>query len=273
MARNDIGAVVEPAAAALREVRVQTVELELNFGQGPAGSALAHQTIHLLGPPLARVCAFAASHSWIRVEESAEGFDVSVDTSRIADLRGTITLKGPTDELVTPVHVDVQPGSHPQQSLKAEPLNIPERKLVSAPPPPVSIPASSPATTAQIVTDSNAGAAKESTTPHPHENPRHRIMVIAGAVLIFVVIAIASTAIVLLNQPSTDSAISGGPALSTGPGSACARDLAALITGSGAYRISILAGNDSYGSDMADNTVKNLLDYSVKHAEMISDEP
>ncbi len=257
MVRNDIGAVVEPAAAALREVRVQTVELELNFGQVPAGSALAHQTIHLLGPPLARVCVFAASHSWIRVEESAEGFDVSVDTSRIAELQGTITLKGPTDELVIPVHVDVQPGSHPQQSLKAEPLNIPERKVVSAPPPPVSI-ASSPATTAQIVTDSNTGAAKESTTPHPHD-PRHRIMVIAGAVLLFVVIAIASTVIFLLNQPSS-SVISSGPALSTGPGSACARDLAALITGSGANRISILAGNDSYGSDVADNTVKYLLD-------------
>ncbi|HET9256962.1 MAG TPA: hypothetical protein VFO16_17440 [Pseudonocardiaceae bacterium] len=136
MARNDIGAVAEPAAAALLDVRVQTAEPELNFGRMPAGSAPVHQTIHLLGPPLARVCAFVASHAWIRVEESAEGFDVSVDTSRIGDLRGTITLKGPTGELTIPVHVDVRPSSQPQQSHRAaEPFSMPEQGLVSASPP------------------------------------------------------------------------------------------------------------------------------------------
>lgn len=177
MARNDIGAVAEPAAAALREVRVQTVEPELNFGQVATGSAPAHQTIHLLGPPLVRVCALETSHSWIRIQETAEGFDVSVDTSGTGDLRGTIILKGPTDELVIPVNVEVRPVSPPPQPLNVEPPKLPEQRPVSIPPP-IPAPTSPPVTTtAPNPRDSKADDAVKPTPPQPPDKPRRGIAV------------------------------------------------------------------------------------------------
>ncbi|MGB6162252.1 MAG: caspase family protein [Pseudonocardiaceae bacterium] len=195
MARNDIGAVAEPAAAALHEVQVQTVQPELNFGQVATGSTPAHQTIQLLGPPLARVCTFEASHSWIRVEETAEGFDVSVDTSGTGDLRGAITLKGPTGELVIPVNVQVRPVPQPPRSLNVQPPDIPEQRSVSDPPH-VPDPASSPiTTTAPTPTGSEAGARVDPTPPQPRGKARRSIavpLVIAGVVLLFAGVVIVS---------------------------------------------------------------------------------
>lgn len=185
IARNDIGAVAEPAAAALREVHVQTVEPELHFGQVVTGSVPAHQTIHLLGPPLARVCAFEASHSWIRVEETAEGFDVSVDTSGTGDLRGAILLKGPANELVIPVTVGVRPVSQPQRSPNVEPADTPPEHRVFSAPPPVPDPVSPPI--APTPTDSEVGRAADRTPSKPRGNPRRRIAVLSvvGVVLMF----------------------------------------------------------------------------------------
>lgn len=189
MARNDIGAVAEPAAAALREVRVQTVEPELSFGQVVTGSTPAHQTIHLVGPPLARVCAFEVSDSWIRVEETVEGFDVSVDTSATGDLRGAVVFKGPADELAIPVDVHVRPVPPPPspRPLDQEPADAPEQRPVAAPSP-VTIPASPPITTAPPAsTDSKAGAAADHTPSKKRGNPRRRAvgLSVAGLFLLF----------------------------------------------------------------------------------------
>jgi Caspase domain len=173
MTRNDIGAVAEPAAAALHEVHVQTVEQELNFGRVTTGSVPAHQTIHLLGPPLARVCAFDASHSWIRVQETTEGFDVSVDTSATGELRGSITLKGPADELIIPVNTEVRPVvSLSQQPLNVEHPDIPEQRPVSTPPL-VPDPPSPPIT---------ATTPAEPTPPQPGGKPRRRNRVPLAAI-------------------------------------------------------------------------------------------
>lgn len=109
LVRTSIGYVAEPAASALREAALQTVEKELHFGQVTRGSSPPHQTIHLLGPPLARACTFQASHSWIHINETTEGLEVSVGTSQAGALRGDITVKGPVGETVIPIDAEVTP--------------------------------------------------------------------------------------------------------------------------------------------------------------------
>jgi hypothetical protein len=114
IARTDIQYVAEAADAALREVAIQPEEHELHFGQVAEDSSPSPRTIHLLGPPLARTCAFQASDNWIRVQETSEGLDVSVDTSTAGRLHGDIALTGPTGEAVITVDVEVMP--NPPQS-------------------------------------------------------------------------------------------------------------------------------------------------------------
>jgi Caspase domain/Kelch motif/Galactose oxidase, central domain len=142
-ARTDIQYVAEAAAAALREAAIQVVEQGLHFGQVAKGSGRPHRTLHLLGPPLVRACTFRASHSWIRLEETAEGVDVSVDTSHVGALRGDIAIRGPTGEplAVVPVEVDVvsgQPGpavAEPGPAPKPEPEPTPAPEPEPAPKP------------------------------------------------------------------------------------------------------------------------------------------
>ena len=121
-AGTDIRYVADAAAEAMREAAVRTVERELHFGQVAKDSSLAHRTVRLLGPPLARACTFQASGSWIRVGETAEGLDVSVDTSRAGTLRGDITIKGLTGEAVIAVDVEVTPGLDQPPSPSARPI-------------------------------------------------------------------------------------------------------------------------------------------------------
>lgn len=107
VARTDIRYVADSAAAALREAALQVMERDLDFGQAVQGSDSPHRTVHLLGPPLARSCTAQASHDWIRIEETPEGLDVSVDTSVVGSFHGEITCTGPTGGVVVPVDVAV----------------------------------------------------------------------------------------------------------------------------------------------------------------------
>jgi uncharacterized RDD family membrane protein YckC len=111
LARNDIRYVADPAAAALSQAALHPEETELHFGETRQGSAPPHRTVRLLGPPIARACTPRASHAWIRVEETAEGFDISVDTSNAGILRGTLDLKGPTGEAVIAIDVELLPAA------------------------------------------------------------------------------------------------------------------------------------------------------------------
>jgi hypothetical protein len=146
--RTDIQYVAEAAAAALREAVIQTAEHELRFGQVAKDSSPAHRTVHLLGPPLARTCTFQASANWIRVEETSEGFDVSVDTATAGKLHGDIALTGPTGEAVIIVDVEVTP-SPPQ-------------------PPPTAKPSPS---RDELTTDNRAQASTPTRTPPPDGPP------------------------------------------------------------------------------------------------------
>jgi Caspase domain/RDD family len=109
LARTDIGYVAEPAAEALRQAALHPEETALHFGEQRQGSAPPHRTFRLLGPPIARACAPRASDDWIRVDETAEGFDVSIDTANAGILRGTLDLKGVTGEAVIAIDSEILP--------------------------------------------------------------------------------------------------------------------------------------------------------------------
>ena len=121
LARTDIQYVADLAAAALSQTAVHPEETELHFGQQRQGSEPPHRLIRLTGLPIARACTPHASHDWIRVNETSDGFDISVDTTSTGTLHGSVDLKGPTGATVIAIDVEVLPqsGVAPQQA--AEP--------------------------------------------------------------------------------------------------------------------------------------------------------
>jgi tetratricopeptide (TPR) repeat protein len=118
LARTDIRYVADPAAAALSQGALHPEETVLHFGEHRQGSAPPHRTLRLLGPPIARTCTSRASGDWIRVDETAEGFDISVDTATTGVLRGTLDLKGPTGEAVIAIDIELV-CSPPQEAEQA----------------------------------------------------------------------------------------------------------------------------------------------------------
>ena len=135
LAHNDIRYVADPAAAALSQAAVRPEETELHFGERQHGSAPPHRTVRLLGPPIARACSPRASHDWIRVNETTEGFDISVDTTRTGTLCGSVDLKGPTGMAVIAIDVELLPQAA-QTATSRRP-----RRPAAQPMPTVAIPA------------------------------------------------------------------------------------------------------------------------------------
>jgi hypothetical protein len=111
MAGTDIKHVADAARVALGEATIRLAEPALHFGQVAEDSDPAHRVVRLLGPPLARACTLVPSHEWIRVDETADGFEVTVDTSAIGTRSGSIAVTGPTGEAVIPIDVEVVPGT------------------------------------------------------------------------------------------------------------------------------------------------------------------
>ncbi len=109
LARTDIQFVADPAAAALRQAAVRPEETQLHFGEQRQGSDPPHRLIRLLGPPISRACAPHSADDWIRITETTEGLDVSVDTTSTGTLRGSVDLKGPTGTAVIAIDVEILP--------------------------------------------------------------------------------------------------------------------------------------------------------------------
>lgn len=126
IARTDIQYVADAAAAGMQDVALGVEEPELYFGQVRQGSDPLHRTLHLLGPPLSRTCTFQASHTWLTVEETPGGFDVSVDTSVVGRRQGSVTITGPTGEVTIPVDVEITPGATEQPPPSSKPAASPE---------------------------------------------------------------------------------------------------------------------------------------------------
>jgi len=113
LARNDVQYVADPAAEALRGAAVHPAEKELHFGRIEPDSVPPHRTVQLLGPPIARACVPRPSHGWIRVDGTADGLDISIDTTYNGALRGSVALKGPTGETTIGVEVHIVPPPRP----------------------------------------------------------------------------------------------------------------------------------------------------------------
>jgi Caspase domain len=109
LARNDIQFVAEVAAAALDQAAVRPEETELHFGRVERGSASPHRVVRLLGPPIARACVPHPLSGWIRVDQTADGLDISIDTAGSGLLRGSLDLKGPAGEGAIAIDVDLVP--------------------------------------------------------------------------------------------------------------------------------------------------------------------
>lgn len=109
VARTDIQYVADLAASALSEASLRPEVTELHFGDQRQGSEPPHRLVRLLGPPIARTCASRASHDWIRVDETAEGLDISVDTTSTGTLRGSIDLKGPAGRAEIAIDIELLP--------------------------------------------------------------------------------------------------------------------------------------------------------------------
>jgi Caspase domain len=174
-ARTDIRFVADPAAKALSEASVQPAKTELHFGRAEHGSAPPHQIVHLLGPPIARACAPRPSHDWIRVDQVAEGLDISIDTTATGTLHGSLDLKGPTGEAVIAIEAEIvsappEPAS-PRLSptgrqdvpdagaLQPEAPHSENAPLATAPPAPPTAPSSGPPPIRRGVAFAGAGIA------------------------------------------------------------------------------------------------------------------
>jgi Caspase domain len=113
---NDIGYIADEANAALHEAAVHPAETELQFKQLEQGSQAPHQTIHLLGPPIARACRADTSHECIHVKQLAEGFDISIDTIQAGAIKGSLHIKGPTGDAAVTIQANISP-TPPQVSI------------------------------------------------------------------------------------------------------------------------------------------------------------
>ncbi|MFF5013035.1 caspase domain-containing protein [Streptomyces sp. NPDC001165] len=107
--RTDTQQVADEARRALDDVRLKPAPARLDFGRVHRGTTVPQRTVTLQGIPLARHCVAHATGKWLRVEESAEGLAVGVDTSGEGRLTGDIALKGVADDAVVHVEAEVVP--------------------------------------------------------------------------------------------------------------------------------------------------------------------
>ncbi|GAA2718683.1 MULTISPECIES: caspase family protein [Streptomyces] len=184
MARKDIRSVATEAGRVLDEMALRARPDRLEFAAVPRGTPAPHGTVQLLGPPLARAAVVRPTEDWLRVMDSPEGLDVSVDTSRTGRFSGDVVLKGAGGEAV--VHVDAE--------------------VVAAPPPPPDVP---PGRTPQPSPQPAPERRREAEHPQGQEPPRaprpaHRAQRATGlaaaaavlgltSVITFVVAAVAAS--------------------------------------------------------------------------------
>ena len=123
---NDIRYVAEPAATALTAAALRPEPDQVTFARVEQGVPVPAQRVRLPGPPITRACTLRPSHGWIRCALTADGFDVSADTSHPGRFEGTIEVKGPTGRATVTVSLDVAapeagPPPEPEPAPAAEP--------------------------------------------------------------------------------------------------------------------------------------------------------
>ena len=192
---NDIRYVAEPATAAAAGAAIRPDPDRVSLGRVRPGAAVPAHQVRLPGPPIARACTLRPSHDWIRCALTADGFDVSADTSRTGRFEGTIEVKGPTGRATVTVELDVAgraaeteagpapevaatPAPAPDSEAGPEPEPVASSAAASAPEPvfasaapatakPVPVPSHAPAVPASPSATGSAGGGT-SRTGRPH---------------------------------------------------------------------------------------------------------
>ena len=134
IADGDIRYVADAASAALAEASLGVTRTELSFGDVPHGAEPPHLAVGLRGPPFARTCSYETSDVRIGAQETADGFDVTVDTSQVGTVDGVVTVTGPTGEGRVAVRAVVTaPAQEPAQATATSPAPAePERRAEPA---------------------------------------------------------------------------------------------------------------------------------------------
>ncbi|WP_051835438.1 caspase family protein [Streptomyces sp. NRRL S-481] len=156
VAGNDIRQIAALAHRALREIRLAPSPDRLDFGLVPKGSPCQEQTVTMNGPPLAGHCVAQPTEPWLRVDPTADGLEVRVDTAAEGHLSGDIALKGVADEavihveaVVGPAHEpapptgpasETPPGTTPRQREPGQGVHDRETAIIESPPSPPSPP-------------------------------------------------------------------------------------------------------------------------------------
>ncbi len=107
VARSDIKYVQDAASEALASAVPAPLPAELHFGTVPQGDLPVAETLRMTGPPLAGAVKVSQSEAWIIATTEPTGVHVSIDTSQTGPHSGTVTLTGPTGQVVVPVTASI----------------------------------------------------------------------------------------------------------------------------------------------------------------------
>ncbi|MFK4869453.1 caspase family protein [Streptomyces sp. CSMPJR101] len=159
VAHNDMRQVADTASAHLREIRLQPSTGRLDFGRLLRDAPVPHKTLTLGGLPLARAFVAQPTEPWLRLTETDDGLDITVDPAAEGRLSADILLKGVADETV--VHVEAELAAAPDD---AEASGQGHARATAAP-----APAQAPAHSAVAPDERRV----PSTARAPHEAPAH----------------------------------------------------------------------------------------------------
>lgn len=124
MAQTDIRHIAEAADVARREARVRAGSGVVRFGEVVRGARPAAR-VRLEGPPIARACRFASSHSWLRVTEDGDEAEIVLEREELGAFEARVTVTGPTGEAVVRVEGQVVAETAPVPVPEAAPEPVP----------------------------------------------------------------------------------------------------------------------------------------------------
>lgn len=136
MAQTDIRHIAEAADLARREARVRAESEVVRFGEVVRGSRPAAR-IRLAGPPIARACRFASSHSWLRVTEDGDEAEIVLEQEELGAFEARVTVTGPTGEAMVRIEgrVVAEPAPRPEPEAAPQPLPVAAATPVPKPDP------------------------------------------------------------------------------------------------------------------------------------------
>ncbi|MFE7314717.1 caspase domain-containing protein [Streptomyces sp. NPDC057555] len=200
MAHNDIHFVAEEASRALGEISVKPYPTHLEFEPVAQHEPSPHQSVRLLGPPLARSCTPHPNQDWLRAVESSDGLDVSIETSAPGHLSGGIVLKGVVGEAVLHVEAQVLPVAETAPTAEPSVPKAPAAAPVAPELPPQLEEKPRPA-------PEHSPPAPPRPTPHAEREPRSRALRVPASAVVAVGLAVTSVVMAILAVVAAAGAI------------------------------------------------------------------